>query len=108
MILNIFPAYGRAYPDLAQALQSWHRGQDFKIHRGPYLSVRNSDQLLGMGIHRVRFWNGAYVLGESELSTSVVEAAKAQAQAQAQAREWEHLASLLTPAEGDAAEHYLD
>lgn len=45
MSLSLVPAYGRRYESEDQALESWNKGQDFKIIGGPYTSIRDIDLL---------------------------------------------------------------
>lgn len=51
--LHIKPAYGRKYSSPEEAVAAWKDGRDFKIIRGPYLSIRDSDQLLDDGYNLV-------------------------------------------------------
>jgi hypothetical protein len=95
MVLDLFPAYGRAYATLPEALDDWQQGLDFQIHRGPYTSSRDSAQIICLGVHRVRFWSGTRPLGEHELNPADTEN-HARAHAAALARDLAHLASLGT------------
>lgn len=48
-ILYVGPAYGRVYTTEEQVKADWLGGKDFKIHHGPYLSVRDYSTMLGDG-----------------------------------------------------------
>lgn len=68
MILDLMPAYGRTYPQLNHALAAWQAGADFRIHQGPYCSIRDRDLLQKQGLRTARFWSGAKRLGEVEIA----------------------------------------
>ena len=42
----IIPAYGRTYSSTVEALKDWHDGKDFKIHKGPYCSIRDYEAMI--------------------------------------------------------------
>jgi len=43
----VVPAYGRKYKTAEDAVKDWEAGKDFKIVRGPYMSIRDVKNLLG-------------------------------------------------------------
>jgi hypothetical protein len=47
--MNITGAYGRKYENEEAVTKDWKAGKDFKIHKGPYLSIR--DQVWPMEPH---------------------------------------------------------
>ena len=53
-ILIVAPAYGRHYTSPEAALADWLAGRDFKIPRGPYLSIRDCRHLREAGYTGVR------------------------------------------------------
>ena len=48
MIL-IVGAYGRKYKSLDEAKADWEAGKDFRIVRGPYRSIRDTELFKSMG-----------------------------------------------------------
>ena len=48
MIL-IVGAYGRKYISLDEAKADWEAGKDFRIVRGPYCSIRDTELFKSMG-----------------------------------------------------------
>lgn len=46
-MLFIIPAYGRRYETEEALRKDWEDGKDFKILNGPYLSIRDQDQIEG-------------------------------------------------------------
>ena len=48
MIL-IVGAYGRKYLSLDEAKADWEAGKDFRIVRGPYCSIRDTELFKSMG-----------------------------------------------------------
>lgn len=48
-MIVLLPAYNRVYETLDQAEHDWNEGLDFKILKGPYCSVRDSELLQQMG-----------------------------------------------------------
>ena len=48
MIL-IVGAYGRKYKSLDEAKADWEAGKDFRIVRGPYCSIRDTELFKSMG-----------------------------------------------------------
>ena len=48
MIL-IVGAYGRKYQSLDEAKADWEAGKDFRIVRGPYCSIRDTELFKSMG-----------------------------------------------------------
>lgn len=48
--LLLLPAYGRSYTTIAQMRGDWEAGRDFKIHRGPYTSIRDIAEMQRQGI----------------------------------------------------------
>lgn len=46
-MLFIIPAYGRRYQTEEALRKDWEDGKDFKILNGPYLSIRDQDQIDG-------------------------------------------------------------
>lgn len=52
--LILTPAYGRHYASGEEAWLEWLAGRDFKIPRGPYLSVRDINALRASGYSKVR------------------------------------------------------
>ncbi len=53
----VMPAYGRRYPSAAAAVKDWDSGKDFRILRGPYCSVRDSEMLVRDFGHVMIWWN---------------------------------------------------
>lgn len=45
MKLHAGPAYGRIYRTSADLLKDWNDGKDFKVHGGPYFSIRDVEKL---------------------------------------------------------------
>jgi hypothetical protein len=43
--IYLVAAYGRYYTTKDQVLQDWMAGKDFKIHGGPYCSVRDLEAM---------------------------------------------------------------
>jgi hypothetical protein len=43
--IYLVAAYGRHYATKDQVLQDWMQGKDFKIHGGPYCSVRDLEAM---------------------------------------------------------------
>ena len=41
----IMPAYGRIYASIKEATEAWLQGKDFKVHKGPYCSIRDIEHL---------------------------------------------------------------
>ena len=41
MIIVLRPAYGRRYESYDALLVDWLGGREFKVHNGPYCSIRN-------------------------------------------------------------------
>ena len=39
--LVLTPAYGKQYKTVNDMLNSWKSGTDFKVHKGPYCSIRD-------------------------------------------------------------------
>jgi hypothetical protein len=62
----LIPAYGRSYPDERTMLKDWREGKDFRIHGGPYCSVRDLDHM-----KRV-YWAEDIVLWDKTRSLEVV------------------------------------
>lgn len=49
--LDIQPAYGRDYKNIAEVKADWNSGKDFQlIHSGAYVSIRESNLLLNDNI----------------------------------------------------------
>lgn len=48
-MLIITGAYGRKYKTLEDAKADWNLGKDFKIVRGPYCSIRDTELFKSMG-----------------------------------------------------------
>lgn len=44
-ILLIVPAYNRKYGSYEEAISDWEEGYDFKVTGGPYLSIRDMDEI---------------------------------------------------------------
>jgi hypothetical protein len=42
-VLVLLPAYGRSYETEAEVLSDWSDGKDFKVIRGPYCSIRDTE-----------------------------------------------------------------
>lgn len=51
MVLLVEGAYGRAV-----SLKDWQAGKDFRIHAGPYFSIRDVDKLKEEGYTRIDFF----------------------------------------------------
>lgn len=47
MTLFVIPAYGRRYETEEALRKDWTDGKDFKIIAGPYLFIRDQDQIEG-------------------------------------------------------------
>ncbi len=45
-MIALIPAYGRVYATAEEAAADWESGKDFKIHGGPYTSIRDHDSLV--------------------------------------------------------------
>lgn len=54
MQLIVLPAYGRSYKSSEDALTDWYTGKDFKVARGPYLSIRDTKTLAVEGVTSMR------------------------------------------------------
>lgn len=54
MKLHAGPAYGRTYNTSADLLKDWRDGKDFKIHGGPYFSIRDVEFLKAEGFTKIR------------------------------------------------------
>lgn len=48
-MIVLLPAYGRQYESLDTAEQDWIDGKDFKILKGPYCSIRDTEAFKAMG-----------------------------------------------------------
>ena len=56
--IHIHGAYGRRYATAKAAVADWQAGKDFKIHAGPYTSIRDSEALKADGYSRVAIEHG--------------------------------------------------
>ena len=52
-VLPLEPAYGRQYHGPREAYNAWWDGSDWKIHQGPYCSIRDSDKIHDLGFTHV-------------------------------------------------------
>ncbi len=55
MCIVLRPAYGRRYETYEALLIDWSSGRDFKVHDGPYCSVRNVQLMLSRGYTVITF-----------------------------------------------------
>ena len=46
-VLIIVPAYGRKYASEQAVATDWNSGKDFKVFRGPYISIRDIEAIRG-------------------------------------------------------------
>mgnify|MGYP000344833981 CR=1 FL=1 len=61
--LVLVPAYGRTYKTEAAVLKDWNSGLDFKIARGPYVSIRDIKILREEYLEVLIFWSTGELLG---------------------------------------------
>ena len=48
-MIRLIAAYGRKYSTLAEAKADWEGGKDFRIVRGPYCSIRDTEMFKSIG-----------------------------------------------------------
>jgi hypothetical protein len=57
----VLPAYGRRYATSREALLDWWDGKDFQIFQGPYVSVRDAQELIAKDYTHVHILSGTGV-----------------------------------------------
>lgn len=60
--LTLVAAYGRHYESIKKIEADWEAGKDFRIIRGPYCSIRDTNWMKEMGIKTVVIVNSIPLL----------------------------------------------